>query len=335
MLAGVALAVMLAGCGDGEDRPGEVTSESGATGSVSGTGSASGTGSVSGTGSKTSAAQAGYTPVSDVDAHAAIGDDVAGIKELLAPAKEGKAVDWAGVKALWEQGGSSKKGDGSNRTLQKLVDAPDTVAFVDDAIAGTGSAKGASDAVRAQHVDKGISVVLAAKVVDELEAAGEKVAAGETEPAEGAPHNVDEAWAFFTAKGNGLAATAEKRAADFKREGTVAEPVVAALAAAQAAAGKGDAAALTEAASAVRRGLDYVFYLATYKYLAAADEVGRAEGAAFYRGIQPRVAAADAAAHQAIMGSFASGDAAAGRAALHNEAVLKALGITSTQRVDA
>ena len=325
--------VGFSGCGDGEDRPGQLTSENGGTGSGSGTGSASGSGSASGAGAKTSPAASGYTPVSDVDAHAAIGDDIARIKELLAPAKEGKTVDWAAVKAVWEQGGSSKKGDGSIRTLQQLVDAPDTVAFVDGAISGSGSP--ATDAVRAQQVDKGISVLLAAKVVDELEAAAEKVAGGKVEPADGDPHNVDEAWAFFTAKGNGLAATAEKRAADFKREGTVAEPIVSALAAAQTAAGKADAMGLTDATADVRVGLDYVFYLATYKYLAATDEVGRAEGASFYRGIQARVTAADAAAHELIVGSFGSGDAAAGRAALHRDAVLQAIGVTPAQRVDA
>lgn len=121
-----------------------------------------------------------------------------------------------------------------------------------------GTPKGASDAVRAQQVDKGISVLLAAKVMEELESAAEKVAAGKTDPAAGAPHNVDETWAFFTARGKGPASTAEKRAADFKRGGS----------------------------------------------------------------------------DQAIVAGFASGDAAAGRAGLHREPVLRVLAIALSQRVD-
>ena len=333
VLVGLAFVFGLTACGDGEDRPGQVTSEGG-SGSGSVSGSASGTGSASGADSKATAGGGGYTPVSVVDAHAAIGDDIARIKELLAPAKDGAAVDWAAVKKVWEQGGASKKSDKSNRTLRALVAAPDPVALVDGAVSGTGPAKGASDAVRAQQVDKGISVLLAAKVVDELEAAAEKAAAGKTEAAEGAPHNVDEAWAFFTAKGNGLAATAEKRAADFNRHGKVVEPIVAALAQAQSAAGKGDSAALAEAIGEVREGLHFVFYLATYKYLAAGDEVGRAEGATFYLGIRPQVITADAEADEVIMSSFASGEASPGRAALHRDPVLKALGVGADERVD-
>lgn len=313
VLVGLLLVAWLGACGDGAGE--------------------SGTGTAGGAGAEAGPADAAYAPVSDVDPHAAIGDDVAKIKELLAPAKQGAAVDWAAVKAVWEEGGASKKSDGSTRTLRKLVDAPETVALVDAAIAG--STAGASEAVRAQQVDKGISVLLAAKVMGELKSAAEKVVAGKTEPAAGAPHNVDEAWAFFTAKGNGLASTAEKRAADFKREGTVVEPILTALGRAQAAAGKGDNAALSEATLQVREGLNYVFYLATHKYLGAADEGGRAEGRAFYRAIQPLVAAADPGADQAIMAGFASGAAAAGRAALHREPVLKAIGVHASQRVDA
>lgn len=318
LLVGLLLVGGLGACGD--------------SGSESSTGTAGSPSSASGAASEVGPGDAGYTPVSSVDPHAAIGDDIAKIQELLAPAKQGAAVDWAAVKAVWGEGGGSKKSDGSSRTLRTLADAPDIVASVDAAIAG--SAEGASDAVRAQQVDKGISVLLAAKVMEELQGAADKVAAGKTEPAAGAPHNVDEAWAFFTARGKGLASTAEKRAADFKREGAVAEPILAALRRAQAAAGNGDSAGLSDATRQVQEGLNYVFYLATHKYLGAGDEVGRAEGGTFYRAIQPFVASADAAADQAIVAAFASGDGAAGRAALHRDPVLKALAIGPSQRVD-
>ncbi len=215
-------------------------------------------------------------------------------------AKEEQLVDFAAVGAVFETGGASKKGDGSDRTLATLMDSPDTVASIRGAIVGSGSSAGMSDAVRAQQVDKGITVLIADKVISELGSAAGKVEGGVLAPDDGAPHNVDEAWAFYTAEGNGPASTADKRAKDFKREGKVNEPVIASLMAAQTAAMEGDAAALAEATTSTRQALDYIFYLATFKYLESDDDVGRAEGAAFYGGIQPRVAAADPAADAAI-----------------------------------
>lgn len=323
-------ALLLAACSD--DDGGSVTTE-GASGSGSASASGSGSGSGSASSAGPSAGDDAYSPVSDVASHAAVGQDAAAIRELLAPAKEGDPVDWTSVAALWEKGGASKKGDGSVRTLQTLVEDP-VVAFVDAAIAGTGGSADVSDAVRAQQVDKGITVVLARKVMGELDAAAEKVTAGETNPAEGAPHNVDEAWAFFTAEEQGPALTADKRGADFKAD-DVRSDVVDALVEAQKAAGEGDKAAMTAAIDATRDALDRIFYLATFKYLAAEDEVGRAEGAAFYLGIADRVEAADAEAHATITAAFRTGDAAAGRAALNSDAVLAALGIDADEQVEA
>ena len=68
-------------------------------------------------------------------------------------------------------------------------------------MSGAGTAAGASDAIRRQKVDKGITVILERKVLAELQAAVKKTRDGKTEPATGAPHNVDEAWAFYTADG--------------------------------------------------------------------------------------------------------------------------------------
>jgi hypothetical protein len=281
-------------------------------------------------GPKAPAAGAGYTTVSDVTAHAAIGADAAKIRELLAPAKDGGTVDWAAVSAVFTKGGASKKGDGSFRTLGALAEGHPATDVVTKALAG-----GASDAVRAQAVDKGITVILADKVVGELAAAAEKVAAKELDPKDGAPHNVDEAWAFFTAQDQGPALTADKRAKDFSLAGKVREPILAALTAAQSAAAAGDAAALERATLDVRAGLDYVFYLATHKYLDhGGDAVKQAEGAAFYLGIADRVRTTAPAADKAIAAAFAGGDTAAGRAALHEPAVLQALRIPAAGRVD-
>ena len=165
----------------------------------------------------------GYTPVSDVSSHAAIGDDFAAIKKQLSNAKDTKPVDWAAVKTTFSAGGASKKSDGGTRTLAGLVKAPDVVAYITTAIDGGDG----SDAVRAQRVEKGITALLYLKVLDEIEVAKTKVAEAKTDPKEGAPHNVDEAWAFYTANGNGLQSTAQKRGDDFKKP--VDQTVLAAL----------------------------------------------------------------------------------------------------------
>ncbi len=126
-------------------------------------------------------------------------------------------------------------------------------------------------------------MILERKVLAELQAAVKKVHDGKTEPTTGAPHNVDEAWAFYTAEGQGPASTAAKRAADFKKEGKVHEAVVATVIEAQEAAKAGDVSKLEAAISDTEAALDYVFYLATFKYLdTKGDPVTRAEGESFY-----------------------------------------------------
>lgn len=271
----------------------------------------------------------GYQPVSDVTSHAAIGGDIAAIKDFLAVAKDGGEPDWAGVRAGFSQGGASRKGDGTLRTLATLLVAPDDIAFIETALDGEGN-----DAVRAQQVEKGITVLVTRKVIQELEAAGDKLADGDTDPEEGAPHNVDEAWAFYLADGNGPSSTAQKRAADFGLEGKVDEAVLAGLLNAQRAALDGDADAFDEAAAEVRSALNYIFYLATYKYLDVQDdEVRRAEGQAFYRGIAPILVADVPAAHTAITTAFATGDTRGGRASLNDADTLAALGISTDAAV--
>ncbi len=272
----------------------------------------------------------GYTAGSDVTAHAALGADVAQIRELLAPAKEGGTVDWAAVGTLFAEGEASTKSDGSLRTLAALSPDSAAVPLVQAAVAGT---EGSSDAARAQHIDKGMIVILAEKVVGELDTAAEKVAKGETDPATGAPHNVDEAYAFFVADGQGPAATADKREKLPELVGKVRQPVVDALTAAREAAAAGDDAALTAATVRTQAALDHLFYLAVHRYLDhQGDEVKQAEGAAFYLGIAPRVTAAAPAADAAIRATLAGGDTATGRAALDSPEVFAALGLAPEQK---
>ncbi len=265
-------------------------------------------------------AAGGYTPVSDVTSHAAMGDDIAVIKKQLANVKEAKPVDWAAVKTAFTAGGASKKGDGTTRTLASLVKAPEVVAYVTAAIDGGDG----TDAVRAQRVEKGITGLLYLKILDENEAAKTKLADGKIDPKDGAPHNVDEAWAFYTANGNGVQSTAQKRGEDFKKP--LDQAVLAALTETQTAAVSGDAAAFASAQSSVRSALNHVFYLATYKYLDTGGDAGkRAEGESFYLAIAPIVKKAAPEADTAITAAFASGDAKAGRAALNTPVVIRAL----------
>ena len=77
------------------------------------------------------------------------------------------------------------------------------------------------------------------------------------------PHNVDEAWAFYVAEGNGpppWRPSGRATSVGLNR----AREVVAGLTAAQQAAGAGDAAALDKATGDVEAALDYVFYLAMF-----------------------------------------------------------------------
>ena len=111
------------------------------------------------------------------------------------------------------------------------------------------------------------------------------------------------------------------------------EPVLQGLTSAKTAALAGNLAAFDTATDETRKAIAYIFYLATFKYLDHKNEVGRAEGTSFYRGISAAVEAADPAAHQAILGAFRNSDKAAGRAALNSAAVLDALGVTEAKKV--
>jgi hypothetical protein len=272
-----------------------------------------------------------YVPVSDVTSHAAIGQDAAAARAAMEPAEEGGLVDWTAVAAAIEKGGASVKGDGTVRTIAALAEDHPALAAVNAALTGNGDAP-----VRRQQVDKGITVLLAAKVADELDAAAEKLADGNTDKEEGAPHNVDEAWAFFVAEDQGPAVTADKRAADFGLEGKVREPIIDALTDAQQAAIAGDEEAYTEAADQVRAGLNYVFYLATYKYLdhEADDTVHKAEGMSFFLGIQPLLEAEASDAAEAIAAAYTDADTQAGRAALNSPASIQALGLSGHALLD-
>lgn len=317
-----------AACGDDD---GAGVRNIGATdASASGSGSGPGSGSAGGVSGASAASEpfGGYVPASDVTGHAKVTLDVAEINALL----DADAIDFDAVGAVYREGGNSVGGDGATRTLAGFAterrDEPvwnDYAAFYDDpawldtfvgeALEGTGAFAGAGDAVRTQGVQKGVqNGVMIAWTLHELESARADLAAGETDPAGGAPHKVDEAWAFYHGEDPAGApfATADKRGADFGTGSAVNEALLAQIEAARDAALAGDAQALDAAVTEVRRQVLVTYIQAALKYavttdaaLAGGDEaeaaVQQAEGLAFFRVVAPLVAEADEAAARSVL----------------------------------
>jgi hypothetical protein len=378
-----ALALTLAACGDSDDGAsvreldgeGAASASGSASGSGSGSASGSGSGSASGshtgsasgsasaTASGTSATLGGYTPVSDVDAHSQVVLDVCEINEAL---PSDGAVDAEAVRRAYAEGGNSLSGDGSARTLQGFAtgerDEPlwntaedhfGSSTFLDDfvgaAIDGTGTFADEPDGVRRQAIQKGTqNHIMMMWVFHELDAAAEKVAAGETDPEAGAPHNVDEAWAFYHGAEPSCApfATASKRGENFGTGESVNQALLAAAEDLRDAAVDGDQAAFDAAYDTfVAQALvPYVQAAVRYAQLTADDLAGgdsetarvhQAEGLAFWRVVAPYVAAVDAAAADEVDAVFDLANDPAGdggdtvRTAL--EGTYDGLGITAEQ----
>jgi hypothetical protein len=171
----------------------------------------------------------------------------------------------------------------------------------------------AGDGVRAQSIEKGIqNQVMVAWTIHELESALAKAADGNFDTADGAPHNWDEAWAFYHGSSPACApyTTADKRAGDFGTtgSGTTAaanEAILEAMNTGRDALVEGDADAARAAADEVVRNLVITYSQASIRYaslvpsdvanndLDAATE-HRAEGLAFFRVIEAIVAEAGA-----------------------------------------
>lgn len=278
-------------------------------------------------------ADGGYTYASDVSAHRQVVHDICEINALL----DETPIDFGAVSILYREGEHSVNPDGSVRSIGDFASATDRAhglaeyygmptpldAFVTAALEGSGMFDGASDEVRRQGVQKGIqNQVMIAWVMHELNTALDKATEGDFDPASGAPHNWDEAWAFYHGAEPGCApyATAESRAENF---GTLTDDdVSAANAAIREAMNAGREALLAsevagaeEAAEAVRREIFVTYSQAVIRYATiAAEDVAagdaeaasthQAEGYAFWRVIEATAAAAgaDADTVNAILG---------------------------------
>ncbi|MDA0265023.1 MAG: FEA1-related lipoprotein [Chloroflexi bacterium] len=325
LFAVILLSVVLTACGgSGEDRPGSVSVDpSSETVSVSGIGPGSSTGTGSQTnGAVPSVGLGGYEPVSDVGAHARVSEDVEEINGLLGT----MPYDYDAIKDIYVQGKYSVNADGSVRTLAGFArnagrSEPiwdDYTAYFNDktwldtfvmaAIDGTGLFAGEPDAVRKQGIQKGIqNQVMVAWMLHEMVGALEKAEAGNFDPASGAPHNWDEAWAFYhgTEPGHAPYATADKRGANLGTGTAVNDAILAAMLQGRDALVGSDAAGARQAYEEVLRQVQITYIQAAIRYahemtvaLEAGDtakaRVEQAEGLAFYRVIEPLIAGADA-----------------------------------------
>lgn len=321
----VSLAGVAAGCGsdDGADvrKLGETTA-----GPAPASGSA-----VAGTTTVASAPFGGYEPGSDVSGHAKISLDVAEIAELLTS----EPADFAAARALYAAGDHSLASDGTTRSLRAFATERRTepvwsryVAFYRDpawldtfvasALSGAGSFATAGEPARVQAVQKGVqNGVLIAWMFHELDEAKAAVAARDLDPGDGAPHKVDEAWAFYHGEDPAAApyATADKRGADFGTGSAVNTAMLAQMTAARRAAAAGDARALKAAVARIEREVLITYIQAALKYAATTDaalaagdaaeaRVEQAEGLAFFRVVAPLVARVDPAAARAVLAEF-------------------------------
>lgn len=290
-----------------------------ASGTASGSASASGPGSATGSASGSAAATSsdgGYEYATDVSAHRLVTLDVCEIKELL----DGQPIDFTAIDRIYRDGSNSVNEDGSVRTLAGFATSEDRLHgladyygtpvplddFVSGAIEGEGLFSGASEAARAQGVEKGIqNQIMVAWVIHELEAALQKASEGDFDPQAGAVHNWDEAWSFYHGAEPGCAphATADSRASDFGTLGSdgataeTNEQILAAMTAGRDGLLASDAAAAEAAAEEIRRAIFVTYSQAAIRYatLAARDVEGgdvaaasahRAEGLAFWRVIE-------------------------------------------------
>jgi hypothetical protein len=277
-----------------------------------------------------------YRPVSDVAGHARLALDAVDIAALF----DKSSVDYQAIKTICEKGKNSANPDGSFRTLCGFAISPDRAkefpesaaffgspTFLNDemaaALSATGVAANWSDAERKQAITNGANRIFYHLSIHELKASVAKFKDGNVEPVAGAPHNWDEAWAYYVgppdqtgARPYGLASTADKLEKEYSKQGRIDRAARQAMADGLQALVRGDAAAVEAANNKIISRFNAIFYLATARSLNEAYQAAAAgntklaathqvEGLSCYRTIQPIVATADADADAAIKNYFA------------------------------
>jgi hypothetical protein len=180
-----------------------------------------------------SGALGGYQPVSDVSQHARMSVDVCEINALL----DRRPIDFAAIGVIYRDGRHSTEANRVMRTLGTFARAARSTehllrryerhlgpgwldAFASAAIEGSGAFAGESDLVRRQGVQKAArDQVLVAWTFHELDAAVDKATTSNFATDTGAPHNWDEARAYYHGEKPECAphATAEERGGSLGR----------------------------------------------------------------------------------------------------------------------
>jgi len=313
------VASALSGCGS--DDGATVRNLGEADGSSSQSGSSSAPATAGPTGDAT--ADGGYDYASDVSAHRLVVNDICEIA-LLIGADE---IDFESAADIYQNGSNSINSDGSVRTLAGFATATDrnhglaeyygTPAplndWITEAFDGTGRFDAQTMEARVQGAEKGIqNQTMVAWAIHELESAMSKAIEGDIDPASGAPHNWDEAWAYYHGASPqcGPYVTADKRGNDFgtvNSDGTSAvnEAILGAMIAGRDALADGDIDAAQQAADEIIRNIVITYSQASVKYAGllgddiASDDLEAAakhwaEGLAFFRVVEAIVADAGA-----------------------------------------
>jgi hypothetical protein len=304
----------------------------------------------------------GYQPVSDVAQHARVSADVCDINALL----DKRPIDFPAVGNIYRQGRHSVETGGSKRTLAKFATESRSTedllgfyerhlgagwldTFVSGAIEGTGLFAGEAAPVRRQGVQKGVrNQVLVAWAFHELDAAVAKANRGDFVENTGAPHNWDEARAYYHGEKPECApfATAEERGREFGTGSAVNQAILAAMNRGLAALKAKDVNGAAKARDEVVRQITITYLQSAIKYAAQIDadlakgkmddaRVWQAEGWAYFRVIEPLVARANTAVARAVVDVFdlkakpasGSGDKVAGALAK----VYETLGIRASE----
>ena len=263
-----------------------------------------------------------YTATTNREIYQKISTDYAEIGKLTNLIKEGKPLPAAEILLLYEAGMHTRIGPNS-RTLRgfardprQSIDFADSVAFyesatfldspVSNAVRQRGEAEEYTDAQRRQAINKSLLRIIYHWSKRYMFLGREFMSS----------RLVDEAWAVYVGEEvdgeypNSLAATAQKREADFGREGTIDVPLREAMDRARQAADDQDWAAYDVAEREVFSRFNAIFYLATVKYIGMSyDDVEsgndpgthQVEALSFYRSIQPEVADANAASNETIV----------------------------------
>jgi len=278
-----------------------------------------------------SGALGGYQPVSDVGQHAKMSADVCDINALL----DARPIDFTAIGVIYRDGRHSTEANGSKRTLGKFAREPRSTedllgryerhlgagwldAFASAALGGTSAFAGEPDLVRRQGVQKGArDQVLVAWAFHELDAAVDKATKNNFANATGAPHNWDEARAYYYGEKPECTpyATAEERGREFGTGSAVNERILAAMHQGLKALLAKDATGAAKARDEVVRNITITYIQSAIKYSTEIDaalaqgktddaRVWQAEGWAYFRVIEPLVAGVNTGAARDVTGVF-------------------------------